>query len=123
MEYTFQQKIAVMRILLDIIHADGIIDERETFFFNKVKDSFNLTDEDHKLVNEKNSLIALLQIKQMNEEQKNEFARMMSSMIIVDEDINANEIAIYDVVTESCGINVSFEDTVSSERLESLSRS
>lgn len=123
MEYTFQQKIAIMRILLDIIHADGIIDERETFFFNMMKEKFNLTDEDHKLVNEKNSLIALSQIKQMNEEQKNEFARMMSSMIIVDEDINANEIAIYDVVTEFCDINISFEDTVSSERLESLSRS
>ena len=36
MEFTYQEKIAVMRILLDIIHADGIIDERETFFFNKL---------------------------------------------------------------------------------------
>ena len=43
MEFTYQEKIAVMRILLDIIHADGIIDERETFFFNKLKDNFKLS--------------------------------------------------------------------------------
>ena len=70
MEFTYQEKIAVMRILLDIIHADGIIDERETFFFNKLKDNFNLADEDHEVVREKNSLIALTQIKQMSKEKK-----------------------------------------------------
>ena len=42
-EYTYQQRIAIMRILLDIIHADGIIDARETFFFEKLKDEFGIT--------------------------------------------------------------------------------
>lgn len=37
-EYSYQQKLAIMRILLDIIHADGIIDARETFFFDQLKD-------------------------------------------------------------------------------------
>jgi uncharacterized tellurite resistance protein B-like protein len=35
-EYSFQQKIAMMRILLDIIHADGYIDAREQHFFNEL---------------------------------------------------------------------------------------
>ena len=91
MEYTFQQKIAIMRILLDIIHADGIIDARETFFFNKLKEKFELQDEDHELVKSKNSLIALSQIKLLSDDQKADFAGLMSDMIIVDEDINANE--------------------------------
>lgn len=109
MEYTFQQKIAVMRILLDIIHADGIIDVRETFFFNKLKEKFELQDEDHELVKSKNSLIALSQIKLLSDEQKADFASLMSDMIIVDKDINANEVAIYNIVAEFCGIKVSFE--------------
>ena len=92
MEYTFQQKIAIMRILLDIIHADGIIDARETFFFNKLKEKFELQDEDHELVKSKNSLIALSQIKLLSDEQKADFAGLMSDMIIVDEDINANRL-------------------------------
>ena len=61
-EYTYQQKIAIMRILLDIIHADGIIDARETFFFNKMKEVYNLKEEDYDVVKKKNSLLALSQI-------------------------------------------------------------
>ena len=46
-EYTYQQKIAIMRILLDIIHADGRIDARETFFFNQLKEKYELSDDDN----------------------------------------------------------------------------
>lgn len=122
-EYTYQQKIALMRILLDIIHADGIIDARETFFFNKLKEEFRLSDEDHEAVTNKNSLIALTQIKCMTDEQKTEFAHLMSKMIIVDEDINANEVAIYDIVTDFCGIQVSFVDTLDEEQSSHFSKS
>ena len=90
-EYSYQQKIAIMRILLDIIHADGIIDARETFFFNQLKDQFGLTDEDHEIVKRKNSLLALLQIREFTEEQKMGFALYMSKMIIVDKDIKIYE--------------------------------
>ncbi|WP_298073346.1 hypothetical protein [uncultured Bacteroides sp.] len=123
MEYTFQEKIAVMRILLDIIHADGIIDARETFFFNKLKEEFNLTDEDHELVKSKNSLIALTQIKLMTEDQKTDFARLMSEMIIVDGDINTNEVSIYEVVADFCGIKVPFEDATDNEQIAGCTRS
>ena len=123
MEYTFQQKIAVMRILLDIIHADGIIDARETFFFNKLKEKFKLQDEDHELVKSKNSLIALSQIKLLSDEQKADFAGLMSNMIIVDEDINANEVMIYDIVAEFCGIKVSFEAAADKGQIADCTRS
>ena len=39
----FQQKIAIMRILFDIINADGRIDARETFYFNKVAKILGIT--------------------------------------------------------------------------------
>lgn len=108
-QYTYQQKIAVMRILLDIINADGIIDAREMFFFNKLKEQFDLIDDDYDVVNQKNSLLALIQVKELNAEQKKEVAKMMSDMIIVDEDINVNEVAIYNIVCEFCSINVQFD--------------
>lgn len=118
-EYTYQQKIANMRILLDIIHADGRIDERETFFFNQLKEKYELSDDDHDVVNSKNSLLALAQIKAMSEEQKMDFARQMSRMIIVDEDINVNEVSIYNVVCDSCGISSGYEQFVENEELNS----
>lgn len=114
-EYTYQQKIAIMRILLDIIHADGIIDARETFFFEKLKDEFQLAEEDHEVVRKKNSLLALTQIKLLDEEQIEHFAKLMAQMIIVDEDINVNEVAIYNVVSEFCGINKEFSDSITIE--------
>lgn len=123
MEFTYQEKIAIMRILLDIIHADGIIDERETFFYNKLKEQFELEDGDHEIVKAKNSLIALTQIKLLDEEQKKKFAKLMSEMIIVDEDINANEVAIYDVVADFCKIGVSFEENISEEKISDCSKS
>ena len=122
-EYTYQQKIAILRILLDIIHADGIIDARETFFFEKLKDEFQLAEEDHEVVNKKNSLLALTQIKLLNEKQKEHFAKLMAQMIIVDEDINVNEVAIYNVVSEFCGINKNFNESLSDEDVEHCSKS
>lgn len=122
-EYTYQQKIAIMRILLDIIHADGIIDARETFFFEKLKGEFGLADEDHEVVKKKNSLLALTQIKLLDEEQKEHFAELMAQMIIVDEDINVNEVAIYNVVTDFCGIRKEFDKTISKEDSERCSKS
>lgn len=112
MEFTYQEKIAIMRILLDIIHADGIIDERETFFFNKLKKELCLEDNDYEVVIAKNSLIALSQIKLLNKEQKKEFSKLMSEMIIVDGDINANEVAIYDIVNDFCQLGITFEKNI-----------
>lgn len=123
MEFTYQQTIAIMRILLDIIHADGIIDERETFFFNKLKKEFDLDNEAYEAVKSKNSLLALAQIKQLEEEQKTVFAKLMSAMIVVDDDINANEIAIYDIVAQFCNINVSFDETIDSTIITKCSKS
>lgn len=114
-EYTYQQKIAIMRVLLDIIHADGIIDARETFFFEKLKDEFQLAEGDHEVVKSKNSLLALAQIKLLDNEQKEYFAKLMAQMIIVDEDINVNEIAIFNLVSEFCGISKEFADSITEE--------
>ncbi len=122
-EYTYQQKIAIMRILLDIIHADGIIDARETFFFEKLKDELQLAEEDHEIVKKKNSLLALTQIKLLDEEQKEHFAKLMAQMIIVDEDINVNEVAIYNIVSEFCGINKEFNDSITTEESENCTNS
>lgn len=123
MELTYQQKIAMMRILLDIIHADGIIDARETFFFEQLKKEFGLTAKDHKVVKAKNSLIALSQVRLLTEEQKKYFATLMSKMIIVDEDVNTNEITIYNVVADFCSINISFEDAVDPNEVDNCLKS
>ena len=122
-EYSYQQKIAMMRILLDIIHADGYIDVREQHFFNELKLLFDMEENDHKYVNECNSLLALLQIRDFTEEQKMGFALYMSKMIVVDGDINVNEVAIYNVVNEFCSLHKEFTDNIPEEELKGYSHS
>lgn len=107
--FNYQQKVAMMRILLDIIQADGRIDAREIFYFNQLKDMFEMYDNSRNDVDEKNSLMALAQIKMFDDEQKEFFAELMANMIVVDEDIDANEVMIYDIVREFAGIKKEFE--------------
>lgn len=38
MEYTYVQKMSIVKVLLDIISVDGKIDARETHFFRRNKD-------------------------------------------------------------------------------------
>ena len=111
--FNYHQKIAMARILLDIIHADGRIDARETFYFNQLKERFGLGEEAQNDVVAKNSIMALTQIKLFDEEQKQFFADLMANMIVVDEDIDANEVMMYDVVCEFTGIHQAFDRVVS----------
>lgn len=109
--FSYHQKVAMARILLDIIHADGRIDARETFYFNQLKEQFGLHEDAKNDVATKNSLVALTQIKLFDEEQKQFFAKLMANMIVVDEDIDANEVMIYEIVCEFTGISQPFDRT------------
>lgn len=108
-EFSYQQKIAMMRILLDIVNADGRIDVRETALFNKLLADFELNEEAKMDVDTKLSILALIEIKNFTESQKDYFAKLMNDMIVVDEDVNVNEVAIFDVVTNYCDIPAVFE--------------
>ena len=110
--FNYQQKVAMMRILLDIIHADGRIDAREVFYFNQLKEIFEMSEYSYKDVEEKKSLMALAQIKLFDKEQKEYFADLMAKMICIDEDIDANEVLIYDVVKEFACIDKNFDKQI-----------
>jgi uncharacterized tellurite resistance protein B-like protein len=84
---------------------------------------FNMEEKDHESVKEYNSLLALLQIRDFSEEQKMGFALYMSKMIVVDGDINVNEVAIYNVVNEFCGIHKDFVENIPQEELKVFSHS
>ena len=54
-----EQKIAVMRVLLDIIYADGRVDIRETAYYSDLLNELHLSSEFEELIQRKSSLIAL----------------------------------------------------------------
>ena len=98
MEYTKEQKMAMSKVLLDIVSVDGNIDVRETMYFENVKEILNLTANDHFNILHLNTLKCLSIIKSMTVEQKTEFAEMMRNMILVDKYIAPNEAdSFYDI--------------------------
>lgn len=105
---TYSERVAVMRVLMDIVLADNRVDYREDKYFNELLDFFQLPQEAKLDVEKQNSLLALTLIHDFSQEQKEEFAKLMGNMIVVDGDINYNEVKIYNVVNEFCGINLDF---------------
>lgn len=98
MEYTKDQKMAMSKVLLDIVSVDEHIDARETLYFETVKDTLQLTTQDHYDVLHLNTLKCLSVIKSMPLEQKTDFAQMMRNMIIADRFIDPNEaVSFYDI--------------------------
>ena len=108
-ELKYNERIAVMRILLDIIMADNRIDGREKQLFEETGKELGLDESAKQEVESLNSLLALAIIHDFTPEQKAEFAKLMGRMIVVDKDINYNEVKIYHVVNEFCHINVEFK--------------
>lgn len=108
MDFNYNQKIAVMRVLLDIIFADSKVDYRETNLFRELQNELGLSDEDVKSLSEKSAILSLLDIKEFNEDQKKAFAILMDKTIKIDDDIDKREVAIYDIVLDYCNIPIPF---------------
>lgn len=107
-ELTYDAKIAVLKILCDIVYADHIVHENEVHYMDEIARSFNLSgnymDEVNKLV----TLQALSIVRTFAPELKEKFSQVMGKMIVIDEDINYNEVKLYNAVCDSCGIGKGF---------------
>ena len=107
-ELKYNTKIAVMRILKDIVTADSVIHEKELDYMNKVAADFNLTEEYKTEVDNLVTLRALAIIRELDSSTKTEIAKLMGNMIVIDDDINYNEVKLYNAVCESCNIEKNF---------------
>ena len=106
MEYKYSQKMAIVRLLLDIINIDEKIDERETLYFEKVKKELGLSPEDQFKVKDFSTLQSLSILKGMSAEQKEYYATMMENMIIADEVIEPSERFAYEDICKFCDIPI-----------------
>lgn len=107
-ELSYKEKIAVTRVLNEIMNADKIVHEKEVEYLNDVIKSFNLEENYEEEVKGIMTLEALSIIRGLSLEQKGEIAKMMGNMIVVDKDINYNEVKLYNAFCESCAINKDF---------------
>lgn len=109
-ELEYEQKIAVMRILLDVVLADNKIDERENEFYERICEHIYLDESSHDDVRNLNSLLALRIISDFTPLQKQAFAKLMGQMIVADENIHYNEVRIYNEVRDFCHLEQNFDE-------------
>ena len=107
-ELTHNAKIAVLKILNDIVNADNIVKDVEVDYMNEIARSFELADNYMDEVNNLVTLQALAIVRTLSADFKKKIAQMMGKMIVIDEDINYNEVKLYNAVCESCNIEKDF---------------
>lgn len=107
-DFAYKEKIAIVKILTEILHADNIVHDSEVTYLNDVVQSFKLDDGYIDDVDQLITLQALSIISYMSVKQKGEVAKMMGKMIVVDEDINYNEVKLYNAFCKSCDIEKDF---------------
>ncbi|MBO7502565.1 MAG: hypothetical protein J6T32_05030 [Paludibacteraceae bacterium] len=104
----YNAKIAVVKVLTEILHADAIVRESETQYINQVICTFGLNESYQSDLEAMSTLQALSVIRELSAPQKAEVAQMMGKMIVIDEDINYNEVKLYNTFCESCDIQQDF---------------
>lgn len=106
---TYIEKIALFRILFDIVNADKIIHEKEIDYLKEIANSLKLVGDYEKDVKELTSFMAISKIQSLSNDVKEEIAQLMGNMIVIDKDINYNEVKVYYRVCELCNINKDFD--------------
>ena len=108
-DLTYESKIAVLKILTEIMNADNIVHENEARYMNEVRTSFGMDDSVKSEIDQLLTLKALSVIRLLPTQTKNEISRMMGKMIIIDSDINYNEVKLYNSFCQSCDIDGDFD--------------
>ena len=107
-ELTYKAKIAIIKVLTEIMNADSIVHVKEKTYMNEVIESFGLQEGYKTDVDGMITLQALSTIRELPLGQKGEIAKMMGKMIVADEDINYKEVKLYNAFCESCNIERDF---------------
>lgn len=104
----YDAKIATLKVLDEILLADGKVNDNEVALMNEILLSFELPNDTLSKVKEIQLLPSLCILKELSDEQKSYVASLLGKMIIVDRDINYNEVCLYNSVCDYCGITEPF---------------
>jgi len=107
-QLTYNAKIAVVKVLNEILNADSIVHENEVQYMNEVVRDFGLEGKYENDIKSMMTLQALVIIRELDIEQKEMVAKMMGKMIVIDNDINYNEVKLYNAFCQSCNIEKNF---------------
>ena len=110
MDFTAEEKQAVISLMCGIIEADGWIDDEEIEFAQDVLDAIECTEEDFELGQDMPLLPALVILKNMTDEQKGVVSDVITATIVADRIVTVEEAVIFDYVTELTGIDIYLDE-------------
>ena len=110
MEFTAEEKQAVISLMCGIIEADGWIDDEEIEFAQDVLDAIECEEEDFELGQDMPLLPALVILKNMTDEQKGVVSDVITATIVADRIVTVEEAVIFDYVTELTGIDIYLDE-------------
>ena len=116
MEFTAEEKQAVISLMVGIIEADGWIDDEEIEFAQDVLDAIECTEEDFELGQDMPLLPALVILKNMTDEQKGVVSDVITATIVADRIVTVEEAVIFDYVTELTGIDIYLDEEEKEEK-------
>ena len=116
MEFTAEEKQAVISLMCGIIEADGWIDDEEIEFAQDVLDAIECTEEDFELGQDMPLLPALVILKNLSEEQKGVVSDVITATIVADRIVTVEEAVIFDYVTELTGIDIYLDEEEKEEK-------
>ena len=116
MEFTAEEKQAVISLMCGIIEADGWIDDEEIEFAQDVLDAIECGEEDFELGQDMPLLPALVIVKNMTDEQKGIVSDVITATIVADRIITAEEAVIFDYVSELTGIDIFLDEEEKEEK-------
>ena len=83
-ELSYNAKLAVVKVLNEILNADNVVHEKEVQYMNEVIHDFGLESKYEDDIKTLLTLQALATIRELNVEQKEMVAKMMGKMIVID---------------------------------------
>ncbi len=112
MEFTILEKRAVIKVLSDVMLADGEIDPGERAYLGQIFNVLKISEQDTKEIVLMSVSESIAILGQMDDAKKEGLSIMMVEMIEADNDINNREMEIFAAVFAGAGISLSLPGEV-----------
>lgn len=103
-EWTNQEKLCITKVLLDIMNADGKIDDGEVQYMEHLRLLIGISERDIETAQNTTVSYSMSILRSMNDAKKIALGIMMAEMIKSDGNADAREIFVFESVHDMIGI-------------------
>ena len=122
MEYSFNEKQAIVSVVMTMAQADGIIERNELAYFEQLEDYLQLTAAELRnvsaTIDDGYSLLGLITISKRTPAKKADVKQMLLQMMTSDSDLHPKELTLYNFIADVTGLNEAIDSLKGKKELE-----